>query len=145
MAVTAASEHRSTHLGNTYLFCSTGCKAKFDADPARYASGDAGIGTGSGHAPHHHASTAVSPAPAASPTAPGTIYTCPMHPEIRQDHPGTCPKCGMTLEPLLPDLDDDNPELRDFSRRFWWTLPLTLVVLALAMLGERLHLMDMAT
>ncbi|OLE08180.1 MAG: copper-translocating P-type ATPase [Delftia sp. 13_1_20CM_4_67_18] len=51
----------------------------------------------------------------------------------------------MTLEPLLPDLDDDNPELRDFSRRFWWTLPLTLVVLALAMLGERLHLMDMAT
>ncbi|NPY25454.1 heavy metal-binding domain-containing protein, partial [Pseudomonas aeruginosa] len=64
-----------------------------------------------------------------------------MHPEIRQDHPGTCPKCGMTLEPLLPDLDDDNPELRDFSRRFWWTLPLTLVVLALAMLGERLHLM----
>ncbi|WP_434801339.1 heavy metal translocating P-type ATPase [Pseudomonas aeruginosa] len=145
MAVTAASEHRSTHLGNTYLFCSTGCKAKFDADPARYASGDAGIGTGSGHAPHHHANTAVSPAPAASPTAPGTIYTCPMHPEIRQDHPGTCPKCGMTLEPLLPDLDDDNPELRDFSRRFWWTLPLTLVVLALAMLGERLHLMDMAT
>ncbi|KOF54619.1 copper ABC transporter ATPase [Achromobacter sp. DMS1] len=51
----------------------------------------------------------------------------------------------MTLEPLLPDLDDDNPELRDFSHRFWWTLPLTLVVLALAMLGERLHLMDMAT
>lgn len=145
MAVTAASEHRSTHLGNTYLFCSTGCKAKFDADPARYASGGAGIGTGSGHAPHHHASTAISPAPAASPTAPGTIYTCPMHPEIRQDHPGICPKCGMTLEPLLPDLDDDNPELRDFSRRFWWTLPLTLVVLALAMLGERLHLMDMAT
>ena len=60
MAVTAASEHRSTHLGNTYLFCSTGCKAKFDADPARYASGGAGIGTGSGHAPHHHASTAIS-------------------------------------------------------------------------------------
>src|SRR5256885_12290328 len=57
------SEHRSTHLGNTYLFCSTGCKAKFDTDPARYASGGAGIGTGSGHAPHHHASTAVSPAP----------------------------------------------------------------------------------
>ncbi|QNM99061.1 copper-translocating P-type ATPase [Chitinimonas koreensis] len=68
-----------------------------------------------------------------------------MHPQIRQDHPGNCPICGMTLEPLLPDLDDDNPELRDFSRRFWWTLPLTLVVLALAMFGERLHLMDMAT
>lgn len=74
----------------------------------------------------------------------GTIYTCPMHPEIRQDHPGTCPKCGMALELLLPDLDDDdNPELRDFSRRFWWTLPLTLVVLILAMFGEHLQLMDM--
>nr|WP_324522688.1 copper-translocating P-type ATPase [Nitrosomonas europaea] len=67
-----------------------------------------------------------------------------MHPEIRQDHPGTCPKCGMALELLLPDLDDDdNPELRDFSRRFWWTLPLTLVVLILAMFGEHLQLMDM--
>lgn len=145
MTVTAASEHRSTHLGNTYLFCSTGCKGKFDADPARFVGGGAGTSTGSGHAPHHHASTVVPPAQAPTPAAPGTIYTCPMHPEIRQDHPGTCPKCGMTLEPLLPDLDDDNPELRDFSHRFWWTLPLTLVVLALAMLGERLHLMDMAT
>ncbi|MDO2083418.1 hypothetical protein Q2433_25940, partial [Escherichia coli] len=75
MAVTAASEHRSPRLGNTYLVCSTGCQAKFDADPARYASGDAGIGKGRRHGPHHHANTAVSPAPAASPTAPGTIYT----------------------------------------------------------------------
>ena len=57
----------------------------------------------------------------------GTIYTCPMHPEIRRDHPGNCPKCGMTLEPVLPALGDDeeNPELRDFQRRFWWTLPFT--------------------
>jgi Cu+-exporting ATPase len=70
----------------------------------------------------------------------GTVYTCPMHPEIRQDHPGSCPKCGMTLEPLIPEAtaDDENPELRDFSRRFWWTLPLTLVVTVLAMLGHRL-------
>jgi Cu+-exporting ATPase len=68
-----------------------------------------------------------------------------MHPEIRQDHPGNCPKCGMTLEPLLPDLDDDdNPELRDFQRRFWWTLPLTVIVFVLAMLGHRLQWMDMA-
>src|SRR5690606_15077455 len=52
--------------------------------------------------------------------APGTIYTCPMHPEIRQDHPGSCPKCGMGLEPLMPSLEDDNPELKDFTRRFWW-------------------------
>ncbi len=68
-----------------------------------------------------------------------------MHPEIRQDHPGNCPKCGMTLEPELPSLEDDNPELRDFQRRFWWTLPLTLVVFVLAMFGHRLHWMEMRT
>ena len=71
-------------------------------------------------------------------------YTCPMHPEIRQDRPGNCPLCGMALELLMPELDDDNPELRDFSRRFWYTLPLTAAVLVLAMFGERLNLMDMA-
>ena len=77
------------------------------------------------------------PLPAA---AVGTIYTCPMHPQIRQDHPGTCPICGMTLEPEMPALDEeDSPELVDFSRRFWWTLPLTLIVLALAMVGHRFH------
>lgn len=93
----------------------------------------------------HHQPNSHDPATAQPPAdVSGTIYTCPMHPEIRQDHPGTCPKCGMALEPLLPDLDDDdNPELRDFSRRFWWTLPLTLVVLILAMFGEHLQLMDM--
>ena len=68
----------------------------------------------------------------------GTIYTCPMHPEVRQDHPGNCPKCGMTLEPMMPSLEDDNPELADFSRRFWWTLPLTVVVTFLAMFGHSL-------
>ncbi|USZ15851.1 copper-translocating P-type ATPase [Moraxella sp. FZLJ2107] len=67
-----------------------------------------------------------------------------MHPEIRQDRPGNCPLCGMALEPLMPELDDDNPELRNFSRRFWYTLPLTAAVLVLAMFGERLNLMDMA-
>ena len=66
------------------------------------------------------------------------IYTCPMHSQIRQDHPGTCPICGMALEPLMPTADDANPELEDFSRRFWWTLPLSLVVLLLAMFGHRL-------
>jgi P-type Cu+ transporter len=69
-----------------------------------------------------------------------------MHPEVRQDHPGSCPKCGMTLEPVMPTLEDDeNPELRDFQHRFWWTLPLTLIVFVLAMFGEGLHLMDMRT
>ncbi|WP_414720234.1 copper-transporting P-type ATPase [Trinickia sp.] len=76
----------------------------------------------------------------------GTIYTCPMHPEIRQDHPGQCPKCGMALEPILPSVDDgENPELVDFRRRFWWTLPLTVVVFVLAMFGHRLGLMNAGT
>ncbi|ASI68464.1 copper-translocating P-type ATPase [Diaphorobacter nitroreducens] len=70
-----------------------------------------------------------------------------MHPQVRQSGPGHCPKCGMALEPVLPSLDaaDDNPELRDFSRRFWWTLPLTMVVTTLAMAGHRLGWVGMAT
>jgi Cu+-exporting ATPase len=69
-----------------------------------------------------------------------------MHPEIRQDRPGNCPKCGMTLEPVLPSLvDAADPELADFTRRFWWTLPLTVVVTVLAMFGHRLGWMAMAT
>ncbi len=84
--------------------------------------------------------------PAESDAGAGTIYTCPMHPEIRQDHAGNCPKCGMTLEPEVPALDDDeNPELASFTRRFWWTLPLTVIVTALAMFGHRLGWFDMAT
>src|SRR6266498_3616664 len=84
-----------------------------------------------GHEHHHrHPASAAGREPAdknvAQPPA-GTIYTCPMHPEVRQDHPGSCPKCGMTLEPVMPSLEDDNSELNDFRRRFWWTLPLTLV------------------
>jgi len=71
------------------------------------------------------------------PTA-AAVYTCPMHPEIRRPAPGSCPICGMALEPLLPTAEaDDNPELRDFSRRFWWTLPLTIAVTVLAMFGHR--------
>jgi Cu+-exporting ATPase len=96
------------------------------------------------HAHHHHGgqhepSPSMRSAADAVPPA-GTVYTCPMHPEIRQDHPGSCPKCGMTLEPVLPTLDEDeNPELADFSRRFWWTLPLTVIVTLLAMVGHRLQ------
>ena len=97
---------------------------------------------------HHHGPAPVQSAvddkatqqgPQLTPTA-GTIFTCPMHPEIRRDQPGSCPKCGMTLEPLMPALDDDeNPELADFQRRFWWTLPLTVVSVLVAMLGHKLN------
>ena len=120
MAVTVESEHHAEHEGRPYYFCSAKCQTKFTAEPTRYV--DSG-GT--------QATADVAARPA------GTIYTCPMHPEIRQDHPGNCPKCGMTLEPLLPEpTDDENPELVDFKRRFWWTLPFTVVVMVLAMAGH---------
>ncbi|MDP2000040.1 MAG: heavy metal translocating P-type ATPase [Rhodoferax sp.] len=131
MTVTAQSPHHSEHMGRSFLFCSTKCKAKFDRSPMQY------MGTSANESPPNSI-----PVPAAT----GSVYTCPMHPEVRQDHPGNCPKCGMTLEPVMPSLeDDDNPELRDFQHRFWWTLPLTVIVFALAMFGERLQLMDMRT
>ncbi|MBD9422149.1 copper-translocating P-type ATPase [Achromobacter sp. ACM04] len=103
-------------------------------------------GHGKRHAGHDDA-TALPAAPADAPTnvPAGTIYTCPMHPEIRQDHPGNCPKCGMTLEPLIPLDEEDNSELKDFQHRFWWTLPLTVIVAVMAMFGHRLGWFDMAT
>jgi Cu+-exporting ATPase len=125
MTVSATSPHRLEHAGVQYLFCSPGCRAKFAADPARYAR------------PAGPVPSAPARREAEAPA--GTIYTCPMHPEIRQDAPGHCPKCGMALEPLLPEAEDrGNPELDDFRRRFWWTLPLTVVVTVLAMVGHRL-------
>ncbi len=117
-----------------------------------------GAGHGHNHAhahphAHPHAPSPNPPVPghlsAAPPTgAPagsGAIYTCPMHPEIRQDHPGNCPKCGMSLEPMIPELTEEaNPELVDFQRRFWWTLPLTVAVTFLAMFGHQLGWFNMA-
>lgn len=95
------------------------------------------------HGTHGHHGAA---APPATEVPAGTTYTCPMHPEIRQDHPGSCPKCGMTLEPVMPVLDEgEDPELADFRRRFWWTLPLTIVVTVLAMFGHSAGWMDMRT
>ncbi|MBT9524705.1 MAG: heavy metal translocating P-type ATPase [Rhizobacter sp.] len=129
MTVTEQSPHRIQHEGRPYYFCSAKCQGKFAAEPAKYL------------APVVPAQTAVPVQVEA-----GTVYTCPMHPEIRQDHPGNCPKCGMTLEPVLPALDEEeNPELVDFKRRFWWTLPFTVVVTVLAMFGHGLGWLDMAT
>ena len=89
----------------------------------------------------HGDKTPVASAPAESQA--GTIYTCPMHPEIRQNQPGNCPICGMTLEPVIPELDEEeNPELKDFQRRFWWTLPLTVAAFILAMFGHRYGWLD---
>ena len=117
-----ATAHHARHDGVDYHFCSARCRERFVAEPAKF----------------------LSPSPAEAPA--GTIYTCPMHPEIRQPGPGSCPICGMALEPEMPSLDDDdNPELHDFSRRFWWTLPLTLIVLALAMFGHRIGAMPSET
>jgi len=131
MAVTEQSPHHLEHAGQPYYFCSAKCQARFAAEPARFVHAEVG----------RHA--APTPAPQGKP---GTLYTCPMHPEIRQDHPGNCPKCGMSLEPVMPELDaEENPELVDFQRRFWWTLPLTVVVAVLAMFGHNLGWFDMTT
>ena len=136
MTVTAQSAHHVKHDGQQYYFCSTRCQDKFSAEPQKYIKGVRDAAPGAPGAPG-----APSAPSAPVPTQAGTIYTCPMHPEIRQDHPGNCPKCGMTLEPVLPTLDDDeNPELVDFTRRFWWTLPFTVVVTVLAMAGHQLAL-----
>jgi len=94
------------------------------------------------HAHHCHHRGSSEPAALTTAAKPGARYTCPMHPEIIREAPGSCPICGMALEPVMPSSDDeDPPELRDFLRRFWWTLPLTLVALALAMLGHRTELL----
>ncbi|MDP3250891.1 MAG: copper-translocating P-type ATPase [Hydrogenophaga sp.] len=95
---------------------------------------------------NHSAHAGVPATSTSAPPPEGTVYTCPMHPEIRQDHPGNCPKCGMSLEPVMPALDEaENPELLDFQRRFWWTLPLTVVVAVLAMFGHNLGWFEMET
>ena len=118
MKVTNQSPHAVEHDGAPVYFCSPGCMAKFAANPNQYLTPSAAV--------------AVPPLPVPEPAVAGTFYTCPMHPEVRQDRPGACPKCGMALEPEMPALDDgESPELLDFKRRFVWTLPLTIVVTVL--------------
>jgi Cu+-exporting ATPase len=116
--------------GTRYYFCMPGCRKKFEADPAKYLAR-------ASHPPDDHTHThahAHAPVAPAAPAPPGTIYTCPMHPEIRQDHPGACPKCGMALEPLTISADDGpNPELVDMTRRMWIGVALGLPVFVLSM------------
>ncbi len=138
MTVTSASPHHLAHEGRTVYFCSAGCKSKFAASPAKYAVASDVSGASEGAM---ESSSAPSPVNGVA-----TMYTCPMHPEIRQDHPGACPKCGMALEPEMPSLEEaENPELLDFKQRFVWTLPLTIAVTVLAMAGHRMQWFDMAT
>ncbi|MGL3105678.1 heavy metal translocating P-type ATPase [Bradyrhizobium sp. BR 1432] len=112
----ATSKHHLTHHGETFHFCSAGCRTKFAADPAKYLAKDK----------------------APEPEMPaGTIYTCPMHPEIRQVGPGTCPICGMALEPEVASLETGpNPELADMTRRFWIGGALALPAVVLEMGGH---------
>ncbi|MBW8815355.1 MAG: heavy metal translocating P-type ATPase [Caulobacterales bacterium] len=109
--------HHAEHAGHTFHFCSAGCRTKFVAEPAKYLDKDKA---------------------AAAPLAPaGTIYTCPMHPQIRQIGPGACPICGMALEPELVTAEPtSNPELADFTRRLWVGLVLALPVFVLEMGGH---------
>ncbi len=107
-----AGKPTAAFRGNTYFFCSEGCRKKFTADPTRY----------------------LDKAGEPEPLPAGTLYTCPMHPQIVQEGPGPCPICGMALEPMgaLPE-DTDNPELIDFTRRLWVGAPLALALLLLDM------------
>ncbi|RYG20736.1 MAG: heavy metal translocating P-type ATPase [Caulobacteraceae bacterium] len=115
----ATAAHRASHDGQDYFFCSAGCRTKFIGDPARY----------------------LNPRVEAEPVIPGAIYTCPMHPEIRQEGPGSCPICGMALEPETVTAEaPPNHELIDFTRRFWVGLILTLPVFALEMGGHLTNL-----
>jgi Cu+-exporting ATPase len=115
MSVDPESARSLTHHGTTYFFCSGGCREKFSRDPDAYL----------------HPVEAKPEAPRA-----GVIWTCPMHPEIRQDSPGSCPICGMALEPLAPTADEgENEELKDMTRRFWISAVLT-VPLLWSMFGE---------
>ena len=116
----ATARHSLEHGGRRFFFCSAGCKSKFAAEPHRYLT-----------------PKAAAPEPSA-----GTIYTCPMHPQIRQVGPGACPICGMALEPVATSADDaPNAELADMTRRFWIGLALTVPVFALEMGGHLLGIM----
>jgi Cu+-exporting ATPase len=122
----ATTKHRAAHAGHDYFFCSAGCRDRFIAEPARYVAS----GLAPGPAP---ASAAGAPATTA-PAGAEILWTCPMHPQIVRNEPGTCPICGMALERMTPEAGDAaNPELADMTRRFWIAGALSVPLLAMAM------------
>ncbi len=124
------------HKGRTYHFCSVKCREKFAAEPARYLANLAPQAQAEATPPPERPEPAPPQQPGAAPvpSLAGTTYTCPMHPEIVRPGPGSCPICGMALEPVTVSLTDEvNPELVDMTRRFWISAALTLPVLFLAM------------
>src|SRR5678816_1244041 len=100
----ATAKNVSELAGKRYFFCGAGCKRKFDANPDLYLNAPRPAGPARAHHPQQHA-----PAPGA-PVEKGTVYTCPMHPDVRQIGPGICPECGMALEPLVATLEEDTSE-----------------------------------
>jgi heavy metal translocating P-type ATPase len=123
----ATSAHHTEHAGQPYYFCSSHCRERFEADPDSYLGDHAPAGSHHGHG--HTAAAASTPSP-------GDVaeWTCPMHPEIRQPGPGSCPICGMSLEPVTVTADSGpNAELTDMTRRFWVALALSVPVLVLGM------------
>ena len=139
MTVAPGSEaDRAEYDGIEYLFCSTGCAENFRADPTRYLDGHEDQSIGSDHAccGHH----AEKPSVAARERPKDSIYTCPMHPEVRQIGPGDCPKCGMALEPVDATAEQDDTELQDMTRRFWiataFTAPLLIYVMGNMLFGH---------
>ncbi|MGD1210054.1 MAG: heavy metal translocating P-type ATPase [Candidatus Acidiferrales bacterium] len=124
----AQARATADYAGKTYYFCCAGCADKFRAEPEKYLNAKL---------PDHNQMVQLGGAKPAPPSATAAaLYTCPMHPEIRQDHPGACPICGMALEPVtVASTEEENPELIDMTRRFWVSVVLTIPVLLTAM-GE---------
>jgi Cu+-exporting ATPase len=123
----ATAKNRTEYDAQTYYFCCSGCKAKFLADPPQYLNRGA---------------QPASSVPSA-PSAQGTIYTCPMHPQIRRNAPGNCPICGMVLEPEgIPEAEGTSPELKDMSRRFLIGAVLATPIFVMEM-GGHLRLLHM--
>ena len=135
--------HHAEHAGMPYHFCSSGCRTKFVSDPQRYLTHVADLRAAIPRAEvRGHAQTSQgrssSPGATVEASAPnGTIFTCPMHPDIEQNRPGPCPICGMALEPVLVSATiEPNHELLDMSRRLWIGAAATLPVVGLAMAGD---------